>query len=253
MCPILFHIGPLTFHSYGFLVAVAFLAAYQVARKLFPINGLAVELTDKFSFIAMAFGLLGARILYFAVYGFRDLKGDPLSFFRVWEGGLVIYGAVLAGLAALVVAARRNRVSFFSITDAFAAPLLLGQAIGRLGCFAAGCCYGKPTNGWWGVQFKDPNSLAPLFQTLHPTQIYDAAGNFILFLIAYKLAKKPLRRGLVTAFYCISQGAFRFAIEYVRFDDRGMGAFGFSPSQLIGLLLIATGVVITIYVKRQEA
>ncbi len=252
MFPIIFSAGPFTLHTYGLMVAAGFLAALYVARRQFERFSLPSDQLDRIVLYIMISGLLGARALYFALENFEGLKADPLSFFRIWEGGLVFYGSVIAGIITLVVFSRLNDLSFLALTDAFSAPLLLGHALGRVGCFFAGCCYGRPTNLSWGVSFEHPASLAPRFTPLHPTQLYEAAGNFILFLVALGLSRKTARPGMLTAFYAVSYGLFRFFMEFLRDDDRGGIYFGGSPSQVVAVLLVLSGIGLFLYAKKEN-
>lgn len=252
MYPILFSLGPLTLHTYGLMVALGFLAALKVARVQFTHFSLPVEHLDRLVLYLMIFGLLGARLLYFGVDNFGELQSNPLSFFRIWEGGLVFYGGVIADLVVVAIFARRHHLPFLSLTDVFAAPLLLGHAIGRLGCFAAGCCYGKETAYFWGVTFTHPASLAPRFVPLHPTQIYEFFGNMVLFLLAYSLGRRRLEKGMLTAFYAVSYGLFRIAVEFLRGDERGLFYFGASPSQVVAVALIVMGMGVFIYAKKNN-
>ncbi len=252
MFPILFQWGPITLHTYGLMVAVGFLCALRVARGQFALRGLPEESLDKIVLSLMIGGILGARLLYFAVDNFRDLRVDPLSFLRIWEGGLVFYGGVIVGLVALIFYARYYNVPFLILTDAFAVPLLLGHSIGRLGCLAAGCCYGKPTTLPWGIVFKHPASLAPRFESLHPTQLYESLGYFFLFLVGWFISRKTTRLGWSTGFYLVAAGAFRFSIEFLRGDDRGLYRFGLSPSQLVAAAMIVVGVGLFLYEKTKK-
>ena len=253
MFPILFQLGPITLHTYGLMVALGFLGGLSIARIQFARFGLPVMLLDRIVLYLMLFGLLGARTLFFLLQNMDAFFVDPLSFFRIWEGGLVFYGGVIAGLITLAVFAYRYRLNFLSLTDAFAAPLLLAHALGRIGCFSAGCCYGRPSSLPWAVTFTHPATLAPRFVALHPTQIYESVGNFVLFLIAFKLGQRKPARGVLTSFYAISYGTFRFVMEFLRGDDRGAFLLGASPSQIVALCLIAIGIGIIVYEKKERA
>lgn len=253
MLPVLLNIGPITIHTYGLLVGIGFLLAFFAARLEFRRRRLSEAALDRLAFYLMIGGILGARILYFAVDGFATLRADPLSFFRIWEGGLVFYGGALAGIAILIVCARRMGVSFLTLSDAFAAPLLLGQAIGRLGCFAAGCCYGRPTGSFVGVTFTDSRALAPLYEKLHPTQLYEFAGDLILFALVTAVSKRSRRPGSATCLYLAGYGAFRFALEFVRGDDRGFVIQHLYPSQWIAAAAILTGCIGYAVLRQREA
>lgn len=246
MHPTLLHIGPLTLHTYGLLVAIGIFLAIGVMRGTLGRRGISGDRVDSLAVLLIITGFLGARVAYFAVEEFQPFKNDPLSFFRIWEGGLVFYGGVLGALAALWVYARRQQSGLIGWTDALAPALLLGHAIGRLGCFAAGCCYGRPTESFLGVTFTHPDSLAPLNVSLHPTQLYEAAGTFVLFLIALPFSKRWTRPGSLTAFYLLSYGTLRFLIELLRGDDRGEFISGLSPSQWVALFLGVSGAALVI-------
>jgi phosphatidylglycerol:prolipoprotein diacylglycerol transferase len=248
MCPILFKTGPFTLHTYGLMVAIGFLAAFYVAKREFARRHLPVDFLDNVILALMATSLFGARFFYFAVNGFHELNHDPLSFFRIWEGGLVFYGGFIFGFLFLVIYAHYKHVALLAIADALAAPLLLGQAFGRLGCFSAGCCYGRPTSSIFGVTFTHPEALAPRFVALHPTQLYSAAGDLLLFAGLLILRPKLLSRGAATIYYLIGYGVGRFLIEFVRNDDRGAVVMHLQPSQWISIAMVTLGIVL--YAKR---
>jgi phosphatidylglycerol:prolipoprotein diacylglycerol transferase len=252
MFPILLHIGPVTLHTYGLMVAIGFLVAFTYAGFEFDRLGLPSYMLDRLVLYLMLAGLVGARLFYFLSEDMSSLRMDPLSFFRIWEGGLVFFGAVVFGFAALFIYAAYHELSRLTLADAFSAPLLLGHAIGRLGCFAAGCCYGKPTNSFLGVVFKNPETLAPRFVSLHPTQLYSSLGDFILFLGAVAISKRSPQRGVLFTYYLLGYGAFRFLIEFLRDDDRGVFFHGLSPAQWIALLLMAAGMGLAAYVHQQK-
>jgi phosphatidylglycerol:prolipoprotein diacylglycerol transferase len=258
MFPIFLHLGPITLHTYGLMMALGFVFAYQVARSEFKRRGLIEDnkpgssRLDVCVWYIMIGALLGARIAYMILNGRAEFMADPLSFFRSWEGGLVFYGGAIGGFLGLWLASRRWPGSLLAMTDAFAAPLLLGQAFGRIGCFSAGCCYGRPTTKPWGVTFTDPNSLAPLYEKLHPTLLYESAGAFLLFFAALWISRRTRRTGWATAFYCVGYGLLRFILEFWRGDDRGAFHFNLSPSQCGSLALMALGVAVAALVFVRE-
>lgn len=252
MFPTLFHAGPITLHTYGLMVALGFLAGISVARKTFAAARLPASLVDRLAMLLLVSGLVGARVMFFAVDGFSGLARDPLSFFRIWEGGLVFYGGVAGGLAALVVFSRRRGIPFLLLTDAFAPALLVGHALGRVGCFAAGCCYGKTSGFWPGVTFTSPDSLAPVFVALHPVQLYESAALGLLFVVTMWMATHRPPVGRVTGFYLVSYSAVRFLMELLRGDDRGAFIAGLSPSQAVAIVSFAAGVALLSHVERSQ-
>ena len=248
MFPNLIQIGPVTLHTYGLLIAVAVFLAYHVARRGAVERRIPAEKLDRLVMYVILAGFVGARLLYFGVDGFAGLRRDPLAFFRIWEGGLVFYGSVIGGFLALLVFARVNELRALTLTDLLAPALLLGHTVGRLGCFAAGCCYGRPTDSFLGVVFTHPESLAPKHIPLHPTQLYASAGTFALFLVAFQWSKRAPKTGALTAFYLVGYGVFRFVLEFFRGDDRGMFIAGLAPSQWIAMFMAAAGVAVALRV-----
>ena len=134
--------------------------------------------------------------------------------------------------------------------------LPLGHAIGRVGCFLAGCCFGHPTTLPWGVAFTDPHSLVAreyLGVPLHPTQLYEVVANLILFFILQHMYKKPHKNGAIVAAYVIGYGVIRFGIEFFRGDFRGEYIGMFSPSQLIALLALSAGAALWWFLKKDTS
>src|SRR5579864_9007570 len=178
MHPILFQIGPLTLRTYGALIALAFLAAIRMAKWGVRLRGIPEAFLMDLSIILVFGGLIGARLFY-VLLNFSYYLEHPLESLKVWEGGLVFYGGFLVASAAGIFYVRTKKYSVGVVADCLAPALAVGQAVGRLGCFFAGCCYGKPTSAPWAVTFKDPASLAPLGVDLHPTQIYESIGDLV--------------------------------------------------------------------------
>jgi len=239
MHPILIHLGPLTLRTYGALVAAAFLAALHLAKKACRERHLDETFVMNLVVLLVFTGLLGAR-LFFVLINASYFIQHPWESLRIWEGGLVFYGGFIVAASFGVWYVRRHKVAVGMIADALSPSLALGQAIGRLGCFAAGCCYGRQTSLGWGVTYQDPLSLAPLGIRLHPVQIYESIGNLIIAAILWKrLSKsKPDTEGDVFWTYMLLYGVLRFVMELFRADDRGPTLGGLYPSQLIALFAI---------------
>jgi phosphatidylglycerol:prolipoprotein diacylglycerol transferase len=155
---------------------------------------------------------------------------------------------------------RRYRLSFWKVTDAFAPGVAIGQAVGRQGCFAAGCCWGRPTDAPWGVEFGEAAHRitgVPVGIHLHPTQLYESAAAFLIFLFLYWLHGRKRLSGQVIATYAVLYGLTRFIIEFFRDDPRGDIAglttlTGLSTSQLISLVVVAVGVVFLVLRRRRS-
>jgi phosphatidylglycerol:prolipoprotein diacylglycerol transferase len=238
MHPILVHFGSFTLYTYGFFLAMGFLAAIWFSKRNARFYDLKPDDISDLFFVILISGIVGARLLY-VIINFDDFKASPLDIFKLWNGGLVFFGGFIGAVAASIVTLRIKKLPFFKTADTIAPGVALGHGIGRLGCFFAGCCYGRQCDLPIAVQFSHPDSLAPLHVPLHPTQIYMVAANLILFLILIFLQRRKRFHGMIFLSYIILYSVFRFIIEFFRGDFRGDFYFEFlSVSQGIGILAI---------------
>ncbi|MDR2351379.1 MAG: prolipoprotein diacylglyceryl transferase [Endomicrobium sp.] len=247
MHPIIFNIGEFTIFSYGLFVALAFFTAiiYLSSQIKKPKEKILSqdELYSLFIYIIVS-GIIGARLL-FVLLNPQDFVLYPISVFKLWEGGLTYYGGFISAAIFVLAYVRIKKISILKLGDFFAPALALGHAIGRIGCFFAGCCYGKETNLAWSVVFRDKNSLAVVGVHLHPTQLYESFGNFLIFFILYFYSKKEHKSGFLVSLYFISYAVLRFVVEFFRGDPgRGGQYFGLSVSQILSLILFIIGVSI---------
>jgi phosphatidylglycerol:prolipoprotein diacylglycerol transferase len=252
-------------HTYGVLIAVGLACgiaiAYQEAKRQKLDGGRILDL----AFWLIVVGLLGARVAYVAINaddfvgicagsgvpgrGARGIWSDCTRALRVWEGGLVFYGGIAAAAVFAFRFSRRERWWPAQIADLFAPSLALGHAIGRLGCFAAGCCYGKELNIHWAFGFP-PGSVAydqyvaagmsrETLSTppLHPTQLYEAAGELAIFavLLALRGRLRP-RPGSLLLVYLALYALVRFVVEIFRGDYARRFVVGFDTPRLADLL-----------------
>ncbi len=236
MHPVLFEIGSLKIYSYGVLVAIGFLAAIRVAAGEIGRRGMDIEKFYDLAFWLVLGAIVGSRLFHVLV--FRDTYvRDPLEILRLWNGGLVFYGGFLGAVAAAVVFLRRHRIPFLPVADAGALGIPLGLFFGRLGCTAAGCCFGKPSAVPWAVTFTDPASLAPLYVPLHPTQLYEARAALAIFAFLYMMRKRFKTPGMLLWTMLILYGIARSLLEIFRDDPRGfLGPL--SESQLVSAALV---------------
>lgn len=238
MHPILVHFGSFTLYTYGFFLAMGFLAAVWFSKRNARFYDLKPDDISDLFFVILISGIVGARLLY-VIINFDDFRASPLDIFKLWNGGLVFFGGFMGAVAASIVTIRIKNLPFFKTADTIAPGVALGHGIGRLGCFFAGCCYGRQCDLPIAVQFSHPDSLAPLHVPLHPTQIYMVAANLILFLILIFLQRRKRFHGMIFLSYIILYSVFRFIIEFFRGDFRGDFYFEFlSVSQGIGILAI---------------
>jgi len=242
MHPILFSIGPFTLHTYGLLVAGGFLLGIAWAVKLGKREGFDPQMVYDVSFWIILSGIVSSRLLY-VIVEYKHYLQYPLDVFKLWQGGLVFYGGMIGAVGAIIVCARIYKFDIWRFADIAAPSAALGHTIGRLGCLFAGCCYGREAHVPWAVTFQDVHSIAPTGIPLHPTQLYDAANELIIFLIL--TAFRPYRKfkGQVWWIWVGLYAFGRGVVEYFRGDPRGMWLGGaFSTSQI----LAAVGIVVAI-------
>jgi len=201
----------------------------------------------------MAGSIVGARFVYVTTYWREEFASQPLpEIFKIYHGGLVFYGGFIAGLITIIVYVRLNpKINFWQLADILAPAVSLGHVFGRVGCLLAGCCYGKPSSLPWAVKFSNTDSLAPKDVCLHPTQIYEALGNLAIFLILDRFNKTEHKRGSTVLAYMALYGTMRFAMEFLRGDDRGPMFLGLSQGQIISLILIAAAGAVYLF-KQNE-
>jgi len=247
MYPDLFSIGPLTVHTYGLFVALGLTVALLVTVRTGKACGYTVPQVMDMGFIMILAAILGSRLMYVLI-NFSYFQNHPLDALKVWEGGLVFSGGLITTFLVTLWYVKTHGLSFWRVADLLAPGVAVGQAIGRVGCFMAGCCHGKPTDAMWGVTFRHPNSMAPLDISLHPTQIYDSLIGFIVFAILLFVQKKKRFNGQVSLWYLILHSTGRLLVERFRGDGRGLiPGTEMSVTQLITTLILF-GAAITLIV-----
>jgi phosphatidylglycerol:prolipoprotein diacylglycerol transferase len=243
--PELFRIGSFPINTYGVFLALAFLGAIMVAVRLGARDGLPRERIYDLSLWMLLAGLIGSKILMFWVepeYREHPLQLLSLDFLR--SGG-VFYGGLLGAVFAGYFLMKRYKLPWWKTADACAPGIALGNFFGRQGCFAAGCCWGKPTTLPWGVQFTELGHRitgVPIDVHLHPVQLYESFAMLIVFFFLIWLHKHKRFSGQVILAYALIYSVVRFAVEFVRDDPRGdlLGLTtltGLSTSQMISLLV----------------
>lgn len=268
MFPELFKIGSFPINTYGVLLALSFLAALIVAARLGHRDGLPRERIYDLGLWMLLAGLAGSKLLMLLTE--PEYRANPSNLFSLdfLRSGGVWYGGFLGGIIAGYFLMRRFKLPFWKTADAFAPGVALGQVFGRLGCFAAGCCWGKPTTRPWGVHFSAAGNEVtgvPIVDAagnalhLHPTQLYESISVLILFVFLIWFHKRKRFSGQVLLFYGVIYSTIRFTIEFWRDDPRGdvLGlttATGLSTSQIISLLVgISSLVALIIRWRRANA
>ncbi|MDD5450890.1 MAG: prolipoprotein diacylglyceryl transferase [Desulfovibrionales bacterium] len=252
MHPILFRIGGLTIHTYGLFVAMGFMAGMALAVREARRAALDTEKISNLFFWIIISAIIGSRLLY-VIAEAPGLIMSPFEIFKIWKGGLVFYGGVILAMAVTIFYIRHNKLPLWTTMDILAPPLALGLAFGRLGCFSAGCCYGRPADVPWAVTFTNPDSLAPLYIPLHPTQLYEAGTALIIFAILMLTRRAKRFEGQMMWTFFFLYAVARFIIENYRGDPRG-AVWGdlLSTSQFISLLSAVAALAGFFYFLRKQ-
>lgn len=233
-------IGPVTIHMYGLMIGIGFVAAYLACCARARKKGLSEDIVWGILLCAILGAVIGTRLLYYIV-SIPQILEDP-SILWNFKNGYVVYGGIIFGILFGYIYCRKKKVSFLKYFDLVMPSVALAQGFGRIGCFFAGCCYGKQTDSWLHIVYTH-SDFAPNHVPLVPTQLLSSAGNFIIAGILFWYSSKAKKDGTVGAMYMILYSIGRFCIEIFRNDFRGeLG--GWSTSQLISAAVLVFGILL---------
>ncbi|MFH0810021.1 MAG: prolipoprotein diacylglyceryl transferase [Pseudomonadota bacterium] len=238
MHPTLLRLGPVAIHTYGVLIALGFLAGIWLAGREARLRGENPEVILDLAFYIIAAAIIGSRLFYVAV-NWPEFSGHPLDVFKIWRGGLVFYGGLLAAAPVALIHVRRHGLGVATMADVLAPSLALGQSFGRLGCFFAGCCYGRTSSSPWpSVCFSNPETLAPQNVPLHPTQLYDSALMLVIFGLLMISRRYKRFDGQMALTYLLLFTPERVLLEELRADTyKTLFGGWLSLTQLISVCL----------------
>jgi phosphatidylglycerol:prolipoprotein diacylglycerol transferase len=257
MLPELFKIPVLgiPLSTYGLLLATAFIAALWATARFAERDGLPKNKVYDLGLYILASALIGAKVLMIFT-DWDEFRGDwrRMISLDVLRSGGVYFGGFIIALAVSVILMRVWKLPWRKTADAFAPGIALGHAIGRLGCFSAGCCWGKPTSSWIGLRFTEKAhelTGVPIDSALVPTQLIEAAANLLILGALLWLRKRRSFDGQIIFAYVILYSAARFTVEFWRDDPRGWVA-GLSTSQFIAVIMFPLGICLMLYFWRKE-
>jgi phosphatidylglycerol:prolipoprotein diacylglycerol transferase len=254
MFPKLFELGPITVYTYGLLLAAAYLAGLQLALYRARRAGLDANKVMDLGIWVIVSALVGAKALLILI-DFDYFVEHPGDIFSVARAAGVFYGGLIAAVSVGFWLIRKYQLPFWTTCDLFAPGIALGHTVGRLGCFAAGCCFGRETHVPWAVTFTNPLATqfgTPLHVPLHPTQLYESAAELLILvgLLAFERRGRQFPGRTFWAYmavYAIS----RFVIEIYRGDQRGFVMDALSTSQFISVLLLPLSLVMLYVLSRR--
>jgi len=237
MHPVLLRFGSFEIHTYGLLAAAGFFAGILLAQWRAGKDGIAQERITDLGLWLIVSAMVGAKIFHILFFWDDVVRGWRESGPASLRAGFVFYGGFIGTTLTVMWYARRKQIPVWKLADILAPSLALGHGLGRLGCFFEGCCYGKACSLPWAVKF--PATLT----TVHPTQLYEAAGNFALFGILTTFYRHKRFDGQVWWLYVIAYACLRFTIEFFR-GDYATHYFGiFTSAQMIAVVLVVVALV----------
>ncbi len=271
MLPVLFNIGPLAIHMYGLMIAVGFLCVLYLSQRDAIARGYSPKVFSDLAFLLLVIGIAGTRVAHIIMFPQEYSWNDPLGWIAVWRGGLVFQGAIPPTLLFTIWYLRRHKVPFWPACDIMFPYVPLGHAFGRIGCFMNGCCYGKPSEVAWAIparrvpwdttqtpigspafldhmsRYSDVTSESHWSHAIHPTQLYESGGLFILFGLMLLLRKQwnPFP-GFTMPAYFVLYGILRFIVEMYRGDHNPVRVGAFTDQQVFSLVAAAIGVILFI-------
>ena len=237
MYPTFFRIGTFEVTSFGVMVAIGALVGLwvfgrELSRSKLPASGGDAAMAGVFG------GLVGAKLLWIV----EHLGESPLRDLLLSRGGMSWFGGLLGGVATALVFMRRMRLPIIPTLAAATPALAIGHAIGRIGCFLVGDDYGRPTDLPWGVAF--PRGLPPTDVRVHPTQLYEMAALFIVAWLLIRWRRRGVADAIVLGRYLVLAGAIRFAIEFIRVNERVLGPFTLAHLVSAGLVLVGLALLV---------
>lgn len=249
LIPVLFQLGPFSVRSYGLMLAVAFVAGTWYAVRGARRRGLSEDrILSLVGWILVA-ALLGARLHF--VLGHPESYASPLEFLRIWEGGLTLYGGLIAAIAVSFLYLRRHGIPFLPVADLCAPAIALGESITRIGCFLNGCCFGAPCSGGLCIHYP-PGSYAVSSLgdvPVHPAQLYLSASMLAVFGFLAWLDRRHHAPGVIFSCFLIAQGLARYIVDFFRYYEpvdqvAALGPAIHTKSQVVALALVMLGVVL---------
>ena len=236
------------------MIALAFLAGLWTASRRGERVNLSREDIGDVTLWLMVGAILGARVAYVTTYWKDEFADQPLSeIFMIQHGGLVYYGGFIGATLAGMIAIRWKKMPLWKTADVLAPSIALGSVFGRIGCLLNGCCYGRACSLPWAIRFPaGDNTGVPVGVPLHPTQIYDALLNLLLYFFLAWLFRRKKFDGQIFATYLLCYALTRSTVELFRGDyNAAHQHFGMTPAQLISVPIFFTGLALAVLLSRR--
>lgn len=254
--------GEFKLHTYGVMLSLGFIVGITLAVFEAKRVGENPEKILDLTFWILISSIVGSRVLYILTT-LHEYVAEPAKLFRVWEGGLVFYGGLLGAIAFSAWFVKKHQLNFWKVADTLIPSVVMGQVFGRIGCYAAGCCFGKPAPAGMSWAVKFPDGAAGQLGLIHPTQLYEAFANLFIFFVLLMIRTRKKFHGAVLIGYLFGYSTLRFLVETVRGDKiRGFvfewdwiksipGPEVLSTSQTVSLGLFVAGIGLWVWRTQQ--
>jgi phosphatidylglycerol---prolipoprotein diacylglyceryl transferase len=257
MHPILIQFFGFSIHSYGVMLAIGFMIGISLAVRESQRTGVDPEKVLNLSFWILITSIVGARLFHCIVF-YPEYVREPLRIFKLWEGGLVFYGGFIGAVLASIVYCKIHKLNFWQISDIMIPSVMIGLMFGRLGCFLAGCCFGKACAADFAfcITFKNPLGLGIKDVPLYPTQLMSAGNALIIFLLLWSYRKHKRFHGELLGIALLVYSITRFLIEIIRDDPRGfvtLGTIRLSESQFASLFIGLFALYILVFIRNRQS
>lgn len=252
MFPILFTIAGFEVRSYGVLIAAGILAGVYIGEKEIRRKGLLPGTFVEFIPRGIILGLAASR-LTFVLTHMENFTASPLQAFNLRAGGLNFYGGLAGGLIAALIFLGLRKIPFGKFSDCAAPALAAALFFGRIGCFLNGCCFGTSSSLPWAAVYSSPRSSAPLHTPLHPSQLYEAAGNLLLLGLLWSVRKKPALSGRMFYLFLFLYSGLRFFLERFRGDTLAYITPNFAWTDLFFIVIMTVSAIMILNTNRGKA
>lgn len=253
MHPIIAKFGPVTIYGYGLMIAIACMLGIYVARLEASRKDVKIDLIYDLAIYLIIGSLIGARLYYLAFFNPSSFIKDPVAIFKVWQGGLAIHGAILGGILTGFLFSKFRKVSFWKLSDLVGPSIILGQAIGRLGCFLNGCCFGVPTESIFGITFPKGSLPDITYNGLpvHPTQAYEFGLNIIGFFVLWSIRRRIRFDGGLFLLYLMIYNCIRIITSGLRGDSLYIWNTNLKMEQVVSAVIFIIAFII--FIKREKS
>lgn len=248
--PVIAQLGPLALRWYSLMIMTGIIVGTWVAAKLGERRGISADDMYAAAFWVVGAGILGARLAH-VIDRFDFYRANPTKILAIYEGGLAIWGAVIAGGVAGWLFARRHHIPFWRFADSASHGAILGQAIGRIGCIVNGDVAGRPTSGAWGFVYINPHALLPKVEYFnvptHPYPLYEMGWDLALFGLLFLVARHVRLDGAVFLTYCVVYALARFVLTFVREEE--IFLFGLQQAQVFSIMVMLLAAYVYLYLR----